>query len=103
MIKKNYDITKDYRACGNMAIDGVASCIMYHRKLKIGLRAIYLKPFWYELFKKGTINILGRPLEEGEFLSMDGINIEKGSLFQSKPILPETFNDFTKNMGYAVN
>ena len=31
-------------------------------------------------------------------LSFDHVNIEKGSIFQSKPILAEQFDDFSRNM-----
>jgi hypothetical protein len=75
--KKPYDILRDYKSCGNIAIDTVASCIIWHRKRHIGLKAIYLKTYYYDLFKRGTELMLGRTLEEGELLMMDHVNIER--------------------------
>ena len=97
--KRKFDICRDYKATGNTAIDAVASCIMWHRQRKISLKAIHLQLYWYEKFKKGTEEMLGRSLNEGELMSMDSVNIEKGSLFQPRPFSPETFNDFNRNLG----
>ena len=91
---KSYNILTDYKATGNKAIDAVASCIMWHRKRRLALKAIYLKPMYYDWFKRGVEILQGRELLEGELLNMDAVNIEKGSTFQSKPILPKLWNDF---------
>lgn len=87
--KKPYNILTDYVPTGCKAIDAVASCIMFHRERKIALKAIHLKQPYYDWFKVGTEILQGRKLEEGELMAMDGVDIELGSRFQSKTILPE--------------
>lgn len=89
MSKRAYDITRDYKATGNKAIDAVASCIIYHRQRRVALKAIHLKQPYYDWFKMGVEVLQGKPLEDDQPLAMDGVDIELGSRFQSKPILPE--------------
>lgn len=89
MGKRAYDITRDYKPTGCKAIDAVASCIIFHRQRKIALKAIHLKQPYYDWFKMGTEVLQGKSIEEGQQLSMDGVEIELGSRFQSKSILPE--------------
>lgn len=98
-----YNIVTDYKATGNKALDGAASCIIYHRKKNIALAAIYLKPLYYEWFKKGTEILLGRELEEGELMTMDGVNIELGSIFQSVAILPKLWSDHQRERKEILN
>lgn len=87
--KRPYDITRDYRPCGNKAIDRVAVCIIWHQQRKIALKAIHLKEMYYDWFRKGVEILQGSRLEDETPLQMYGVNIEKGDRFQTKPILPE--------------
>ena len=89
MAKRAYNILRDYQPTGNKAIDAVASCIMWHRERNIALKAIHLKQPYYDWFKMGVEVLQGKPLEEDQLLSMDAVEIELGSKFQSKAILPE--------------
>ncbi|MGN6416137.1 MAG: hypothetical protein ACTHMC_01505 [Pseudobacter sp.] len=90
MKQRAYDITRDYKATGNKAVDGVASCIMWHRERSIALKAIHLKPLLYDQFKIYVEKVLlGKELEDEQPLSMDGVEIEQGSWLQRLAILPE--------------
>ena len=80
---------RDFRPTGNKAIDGVASCIMWHRERRIALKAIHLKELYYDWFRKGVEVLQGKPLEDGQLMQFDGVNIEKGGRFQRAVILPE--------------
>ena len=80
---------RDYRATGNRAIDGVASCIIWHRQRGIALKAIHLKEMYYDWFRMGVEVLQGKPLEEGQLMQFDGVNIEKGSRLQRSAILAE--------------
>lgn len=98
MNKRAYNILTDYRATGNKAIDAVASCIIWHRQRNIALKAIHLKEPYYSWFFMGVEVLQGKPLEDETPLSMDGVQIEKGSRFQSKPILPERWVPLTEEV-----
>ncbi|WP_315823014.1 hypothetical protein [Paraflavitalea speifideaquila] len=87
--KRPYDITKDFRPTGCKAIDQVASCIIFYQQRCIALKAIHLKEPYYSWFKMGLEVLNGRPMLEGEEMAFNGIDIEKGSRFQTDPILPE--------------
>jgi len=90
MKQRAYDITRDYKATGNKAVDGVASCIMWHRQRQITLKAIHLKPNLYGQFKLYVEKeLMGKELEPDQPLSMDGVEIEMGSILQVLAILPE--------------
>jgi hypothetical protein len=88
-MKKPYNILTDYQPTGNKVIDQVAVIIMNHRVQKIALKAIHLKPLYYVWFKKGVEILQGKALEEGQLMSLDGVNIELGDKFQQKPMLIE--------------
>jgi hypothetical protein len=102
MNKKPYDILTDFKGSGDNTVDAVALCIMHHRKKKIGLKAIYLKQPFFDRFRnwvaKGYKETEGKEMDPESPLSFDHVNIEKGSIFQSKPILAEQFDDFSRNM-----
>lgn len=93
MSKKPYNILTDYKSVGNKAIDAVASCICWHRERKIALKAIFLTEIYYDWFRAGIEVLNGGPLQEGQQMTFDAVNIEKGSSFQSKPILPQRWDD----------
>lgn len=93
MSKKPFNIATDYKSFGNKAMDAVASCILWHREQKIALKAIHLKQPYYDWFKKGVEVLQGHPLEDGQLMTFDAVNIEKGDRFQLKPVLPERWED----------
>lgn len=87
--KRPYDITRDFKATGNKAIDAVASCLIWHQQRKVALKAVHLKEPYYSWFKMGVELLQGAPLEDGQGLSFNSVEIEKGSRFQVNYILPE--------------
>ena len=91
MSRQGYNILTGFKATGNKAIDGVASCIIWHRERKVAIKSIYLKEAYYDLFRKGVEALQNRRLEEGELMQFDGVLIEKGSRFQRSIILPEAW------------
>lgn len=100
-MSKKYDITKDYKPCGNRTIDTVASMIIWHRNRKIALKTIYVKQPYYDRFMEGLEKLMGRKLEDGELMSFDAVNIEKASFLQVTPFSAERFDDFNHNIGYV--
>lgn len=93
MNRKRFDLEKDYRPTGNKAMDGVASCILWHRLKKIALRAIFLKQPYYDWFRAGVELLQGKKLEEGQMMTFDSVNIEVGTRFQNEVILPQRWED----------
>lgn len=93
MSKRPFDINRDYVSFGNKAMDAVASCILWHRERRIALKAIFLTQRYYDWFRAGVEVLQGHPLEDGQLMTFDSVNIEKGDRFQSKPILPQTWED----------
>lgn len=105
MSKKPYNILKDYRATGNKAVDGVASCIMYHRERKIALDTIWLSHKYFDWYAAGISVLCGlKPFdrdglreqgvlgetENGDlYFLMDNVKIMKGNRFQTKSIIPQ--------------
>jgi hypothetical protein len=61
------------------------------RKNKQAVKALHLTPMYYEWFKSGVQTLINRPLEDGEGLEFDNVNIEKGSKFQTKNIVIEYY------------
>ena len=97
MSYKPYNILTDYKGSGNSVVDAIAGCIIAYRKRKIGLAAIHIKQPYYDQFKRWMEQNMGRKFQEGEFMSFDNVNIELGSFLQTREIMPETFNEYTKN------
>ena len=69
--------------CGNLI--GCA------RENNLPLKALHLTPLYYEWFKSGVQTLMGKPLEDGELLQFDGVNIEQGSRLQSKAVILEYY------------
>lgn len=72
---------------GNKAIDLVGNLIGCARHHNMPIKQIDLSPIYYEWFKSGAQTLMNRPLEDGELIQFDGVNINKGSRFQSKPAI----------------
>lgn len=83
----------DYEPTHNKAIDLCANLIASARVNRKPLKALHLTPIYYEWYKSGVQTLLNRPLLDDEFLEFDGVNIEKGSRFQSKVIVLEYYEN----------
>ena len=82
-----------YEATHNKAIDLCANLIGCARQNMMPIKALHLKPIYYEWVKGGVQEMLGRPLVEGELMQFDSVNIEKGSKLQSKPVIIEYYQN----------
>lgn len=76
---------------GCPAIDMCANLIGCARENKLALKALHLTPMYYEWFKSGVQTLMNKPLEVGEMMEFDGVNIEKGTKFQSKNVILEYY------------
>ena len=87
-----YDFSK-YQTTYNKPIDQCANIIACARERNQALKALHLRPMFYEWFKSGVQTLANRPLEAGELMQFDGVNIERGSKFQSKDIVLEYYEN----------
>ena len=85
----------DYEPTHNKAIDLCANLIANARVHKLPLKALHLTPLYYEWYKSGVQTLLNRPLLDEELLEFDGVNIEKGSRYQSKSVVLEYYQNKT--------
>jgi hypothetical protein len=85
-----YNYSK-FQASGNKAIDFCANLIGCARANNLSPKALHLQKQYYEWFKSGVQTYLDRSLEEGELMQFDGVDIELGSKFQSKPVVIEYY------------
>ena len=85
-----YDFSK-YERTHNGAIDMCANIIGCARQNMMPIKALHLTPVYYEWFKSGVQVLMDKPLLENELLEFDGVNIELGSRYQSKPIVMEYY------------
>ena len=74
----------------NSAIDFCANLIWCAREHNEPIKALHLKPYFYEWYKSGVQTLIGRPLED-ELMEFDSVNIEKASLFQTKNVVIEYY------------
>ena len=72
----------EYKPCGNPVIDRVANIIACARANQQPIKTISMKPLYYEWFKSGVQTLMGKPLEPEQQLQFDGVDIEKGSIYQ---------------------
>ncbi|MFX1704585.1 hypothetical protein PV783_11560 [Chitinophaga sp. CC14] len=84
----------DYNRTYNNAIDLVAQAVGYHRKRQNPLKAIILRPAYYDLFRKGVEVLMltsknKQVLKDEEELTMDHIPVRRGSPFQWEPLICE--------------
>lgn len=81
-----------YERTYNNAIDLCAQCIGYHRARMLPLKAITLKPMYYELFKKGLEVLMKKRLEDPfTDLYFDGVLIKKGETRQFENMVCEYY------------
>jgi hypothetical protein len=72
---------------------------MWHDNHKIGLMSIALKPSLYKRFVDMMNKINGEPFEEGTPFEICHVQIIKGSIFQTREMLPEQWRDYQNNIG----
>lgn len=92
-MKQPFDFS-DYNRTYNTAIDLVAQAVGYHRKRQSPLKAIVLRPSYYDLFRKGVevLMLTGKDkqvLKDEEELTMDHVPVKRGSALQWEPIICE--------------
>ena len=80
-----------YEPTHNKTIDLCANLICNARYHKMPLKSLHLTPLYYEWYKSGVQTLMNRPLLDEELLEFDGVNIEKGSKYQSKPVILEYY------------
>lgn len=85
-----YDFSS-FERTHNRPIDECANLIECARKALQPLKALHLHPFYYEWYKSGVQTLMNRALNEDEKLQFDGVDIEKGTKFQSKNIILEYY------------
>jgi hypothetical protein len=83
----------DYEPTYNKTIDLCANLIANARVNQMPLKALHLTPLYYEWYKSGVQTLLNRPLLDEELLQFDGVNIEKGSRYQTKSVILEYYNN----------
>lgn len=81
----------EYQPTGCTPIDECANLIACAREARQPLKSITLKPLYYEWFKSGLQTLMNKPLQDGEKMEFDSVNIEKGSKFQSKQYVLEYY------------
>lgn len=84
---------RKFETTGNGAIDLCMNIIYSARQHQMAIKALHLNNAHYQWFLSGTQVLMGRDLEEGEGLQLDGVNIEKGGSFQNKPVVIEYYED----------
>jgi hypothetical protein len=87
----------DYQPTHNKAIDLCANLIGNARYNRLPIKALHLTPLYYSWFKSGVQTFLNRPLLDDERLEFDGVDIEQGSRYQSKPIVLEYYPKAVEN------
>ena len=85
-----HDFTQ-YQKTGCYAIDMCANLIACARVNRQAVKSLTLKPIMYEWFKSGTQQMMGKPLEDGQQMQLDGVDIEKGTIYQIKDVLIEYY------------
>lgn len=85
-----YDFSKFQRTY-NKAIDECASIIGLARDRNVPIKALHLRPVYYEWYKSGVQTLMDRPLVEDEKMQFDGVDIEKGSKLQTRNIVIEYY------------
>ena len=81
----------EFQATGNKAIDECANLIACAREQNMAVKSLHLKPSYYSWFKSGVEILSGQALEVDQQMQFDGVNIEKGTIFQSKDCVIEYY------------
>lgn len=95
-MNNNYNYSQ-YEPTYNKALDLVGNLVGCARHNREALKAIHLKPIYYEWVRSGVQTLMNKDLEEDQPLQFDGVNIEKGSKFQTKIALLEYYE--TERLG----
>jgi hypothetical protein len=90
-------IYSNYTETGNRAIDMCANLIASGRKTNQPIKALHLSPIYYDWYKSGVQTLLNRPLEKGEDMQFDGVNIEKGTIYQMKSVVIEYYKPLAES------
>ena len=85
-----YDIS-EYQSTYNKPIDECLNIIAAARSHNQAIKSICLSPMYYEWFKSGAQTLINRPLVEDELMQLDGVNIERGTIYQTKNIVLEYY------------
>jgi hypothetical protein len=81
----------EYQPTFNKVIDFCVNLVACARANNQPIKALHLKPSQYEWFKSGLQTLMNRPLEDGELMQIDGVEIERASVFQPKEIIAEYY------------
>ena len=81
----------DYNRTYNNAIDLVCQCIGHARKTMKPIKALRLKPSYYDLFKAGLNVLAKREIDPATELLFDGVKILRGSPMQFDSIVCEYY------------
>ena len=81
----------DYEATHNKAIDFCANLIAAARKQNTPVKALHLKPSYYEWFKSGVQILMNKDLLPEEKMQFDSVDIELGTVFQTKMVVIEYY------------
>lgn len=87
--QRPFNIFTDFVRTHNLAVDLCAACIAHYRSFRMPLKTIYLKPRYFGMFKKWVAKNIGEEQAEERKFEFDGVNIEKGSIFQLKSLTVE--------------
>lgn len=80
---------KNYRMTHNVAVDMVATCVLFYRKKKRALKTIYLRPAYYGKFRLWVAKEFGEERANSMRYEFDGVHIDLGTRFQKEAITVE--------------
>jgi len=94
-MKQPFDFS-EYKRTHNNAIDLVAQAIGYHRKRRSPIKAVILRPSYYDLFRKGVevLMLSGKDkqvLKDEDQLTFDHVPVVRGTHMQWEPIMFEFY------------
>ncbi|MFL5809337.1 MAG: hypothetical protein ACJ749_07425 [Flavisolibacter sp.] len=89
MSQHTFNFATDYERQHNLAVDMCAACIFHYRKLHRPLKAIYLSPRYYSLFRHWVGEKFGLEAALTMGYKFDDVNIEEGSKFQQQNLSVE--------------
>lgn len=80
-----------FETTGNKAIDLCQNIIFACRAHNESPKALWLNKLHYEWFKSGAQTLMDRELETEEGMQLDGVEINCGDKFQTKPVVIEYY------------
>jgi hypothetical protein len=84
--KRPFNILTDYEPQNNLAVDACAAAICFYRKRNRPLKAIYLTPRYYALFRHWVNDKFGLEAAMLKGYQFDNVNIELGSRMQAQSL-----------------